>query len=96
MAELVLGRGKVEVGGTLEMFARLLLGGDGRRKERSEELGRYGDVGELGKEKQSIDVRRLWHINRGEGGCAVEELDSDFWVWRKTELAHEMSHSHAL
>jgi hypothetical protein len=47
-------------------------------------------------EEEAVDVGRLGDVCGGEGGSAVEEGDSEFWVGRETELTHEVCHTHTL
>ena len=96
MAELVLGGGKVEVGGALEVAAGLALAGAARGDEGREEVRGHRDVGKLGEEVQAEYVRGLWDVDGRDGGGALEEGNGGLGVGGETELAHEVGHAHAL
>ena len=66
--ELVLRRGEAEVGGALEVLARLEGGGGGRMK-----AGRGVRRWRRGRIQEGVDVGGLGDVGGGEGGCAVKE-----------------------
>jgi len=93
MAELVLGRRKVEESSTFEVFAGVLerISGEG-----CEGVSGDGCLCEFVQEEKGIGVGRLRDLDSGKTSCSLQKGDGSVDVDVEAELSQKMCHSHAL
>lgn len=53
-------------------------------------------MGEFPEKKQTVYIRGLRDLDRGERSSAVNQGEGSLWLCREAELAHQMGHPHPL